>query len=283
MIHLGLTGFPLTHSLSPRIHQTALDYCALSGSYTLFPVQPGDTPALKNLLARVRGGELAGLNVTIPHKQAVLPLLDELTHAAQAIGAVNTVYVKEGRLTGANTDAPGFLSDLKSFFTQSNLQPGRNPQVLVLGSGGAARAVTYALLREDWRVLLAARRAEQARALAQDLRGIGLPVKAIALTAEALAPNLDELVLIVNATPLGMAPQVERCPWPDELAFPFQAAVYDLVYQPRETLLVRRARAAGLPAESGLGMLLEQAALSFELWTGRKAPLDVLRNALEEE
>jgi len=264
-MQLGLTGFPLTHSLSPRIHQAALAHCALSGSYTLYPVEPQDTRALWALLARLRAGEIDGLNVTIPHKQAVLPLLDELTPAAQAIGAVNTVYVREGRLIGANTDAPGFLSDLKHFFNQSNLQPGRDPQVLVLGAGGAARAVVYTLLKEGWQVLLAARRAEQALGLAQNLSGVGLPVKAIALTAQTLAPNLDELVLIVNATPLGMAPQVERCPWPDELAFPSRAAVYDLVYQPRETVLIRRARAAGLPAESGLGMLLEQAALSFEL------------------
>jgi len=281
-MQLGLTGFPLTHSLSPRIHQAALEHCALSGSYTLYPVEPQDTQALRALLARLRAGEIDGLNVTIPHKQAVLPLLDELTPAAQAIGAVNTVYVNEGRLIGANTDAPGFLSDLKCFFTQSNLQPGRDPRVLVRGAGGAARAVVYALLKEDWQVILAARRAEQALALAQDLRGIGLPVKAIALIAQTLAPNLEEPALIVNATPLGMFPQVERCPWPDELAFPSRAAVYDLGYQPRETVLIRRPRAAGLPAESGLGMLLEQAALSFELWTGRKVPLDVLRNALEE-
>jgi shikimate dehydrogenase len=281
-MQLGLTGFPLTHSLSPRIHQAALDRCAMSGSYTLYPVEPQDRQALRALLARLRAGEINGLNVTIPHKQAVLPLLDELTPAAQAIGAVNTVYMKEGKLIGANTDAPGFLSDLKCFFTQFNLQPGQDPQVLVLGAGGAARAVVYALLKEGWQVLLAARRPEQALALAQDLSGVGLPVKAIALSAQALAPNLDELVLIVNATPLGMALLEERCPWPDELAFPSRAAVYDLVYQPRETVLIRRARAAGLPAENGLGMLLEQAALSFELWTGRKVPLDVLKNALEE-
>ncbi len=282
MICLGLTGFPLTHSLSPRIHQAALDYCGLAGSYALFPVQPGDKTAMENLMARVRGGELTGLNVTIPHKQVVLPLLDDLSPAVQSIGAVNTVYMNEGRLTGANTDAPGFMSDLRRFLTQNWVYLDESPGALVLGAGGAARAVIYALLKEGWLVTLAARRLEQALALAQDLNSVGLPIRTIELTAQALAPNLDDLVLIVNTTPLGMDPYAERSPWPDGLAFPPRAVVYDLVYQPRETLLIRQAHAAGLPAESGLGMLLEQAALSFELWTGRKVPLDVLRKALEE-
>ena len=142
---------------------------------------------MQALLAHLRAGEIDGLNVTIPHKQTVLPLLDELTPGAQTIGAVNTIYVREGRLIGANTDAPGFLSDLKRFFTQSAVLLGKSPRALVLGAGGAARATVYALLKEGWQVLLAVRRAEQALALAQDLCGVGLPVKAFALTADALA------------------------------------------------------------------------------------------------
>ena len=175
MIALGLTGFPLAHSLSPRIHQAALAYCGLAGSYALYPVQPRDARGLADLLNRVRGGELTGLNVTIPHKEAVLPLLDALALDAAAIGAVNTLFMRVGQLTGANTDATGFLSDLKRFLSPSNVPLKPEAQALVLGAGGAARAVVYALLSDGWQVTLAARRAEQAQALATDLVGIGLP------------------------------------------------------------------------------------------------------------
>src|SRR5512141_2438947 len=113
----GLTGYPLGHSLSPKIHTAALRSCGLDGEYSLFPIDPADKQALKDLLSRVRSGEIQGLNVTIPHKQNVMPYLDELTPTAQTIGAVNTIYRREHKLIGGNTDAPGFLSDLQSFLT----------------------------------------------------------------------------------------------------------------------------------------------------------------------
>ncbi len=113
--HLGLIGYPLGHSLSPKIHAAALRSCGLDGDYSLFPIHPDDRQSLKGLLARVRSGEIQGLNVTIPHKQNVMPFLDELTPTARAIGAVNTIYLREAKLVGDNTDAPGFLEDLKRF------------------------------------------------------------------------------------------------------------------------------------------------------------------------
>src|SRR5262245_47903410 len=106
---LGLTGYPLSHSLSPKLHAAALDNCGLNGEYSLFPITPEDKPGLKDLLSRVRTGDIHGLNITIPHKQNVIEYLDELTPTAEAIGAVNTIYLREGKLTGDNTDAPGFL------------------------------------------------------------------------------------------------------------------------------------------------------------------------------
>ena len=117
MMHLGLIGHPLGHSLSPKIHTAALKACGLQGEYSLFPIAPEDMQGLKDLLTRVRGGEIHGLNVTIPHKQNVIPLLDELTPTAQAIGAVNTISMRNGKLVGDNTDAPGFLADLQNFLT----------------------------------------------------------------------------------------------------------------------------------------------------------------------
>ena len=140
---LGLIGYPLGHSLSPKIHTAALKACGLNGGYSLFSIRPDDSQGLKDLLARVRAGEIHGLNVTIPHKQNVIPLLDELTPTAQAIGAVNTIYLRENKLIGDNTDAAGFLSDLKKFV---NKETGRqvNTDALILGAGGSARAVVYA-------------------------------------------------------------------------------------------------------------------------------------------
>ena len=166
MIHLGLIGYPLGHSLSPKIHTAALEACDLQGDYSLFPIHPDDKQGLKDLLARVRSGEVTGLNVTIPHKQNVIELMDELTPTAKAIGAVNTIYLREDKLIGDNTDASGFLSDLKKFV---NKKTGRqvNTNALILGAGGSARAVVYALLINNWNVTLAARRIEQAQSLTQ--------------------------------------------------------------------------------------------------------------------
>lgn len=163
MIQLGLIGYPLGHSLSPKIHAAALKACGLEGQYSLFPIAPEDKQGLKDLLARVRAGEITGLNVTIPHKQNVIEFMDELTPTTQAIGAVNTIYMRENKLIGDNTDAPGFLSDLKRVSNSSFSIP---HSALVLGAGGSARAVVYALANDGWNVTIAARKIEQAQHLA---------------------------------------------------------------------------------------------------------------------
>ena len=273
MMHLGLIGHPLGHSLSSKIHTAALKACGLEGEYSLFPIAPEDMQGLKDLLTRVRGGEIHGLNVTIPHKQNVIPLLDELKPTAQAIGAVNTISMRNGKLVGDNTDAPGFLADLQNFLTTETRSHGER-KALVLGAGGSARAVVYALVHAGWDVTLSARRPEQAQALASNYH---LPIYQFPIPDSQL-PTFN---LLVNTTPLGMAPNVDASPWPEHLAFPKDAAVYDLVYNPRETKLVRDARAQGLPARTGLGMLIEQAALAFEIWTGHRPPREVLFEAVQ--
>lgn len=274
MIRLGLIGHPLGHSLSPQIHAAAFRSCELDGEYSLFPIPPEDVQGLESLLARVRSGEVRGLNVTIPHKQNVIPLLDELTPTAESIGAVNTIHLQQGKLVGDNTDAGGFLADLKAFLHQrSDYIPGA---ALVLGAGGSARAVVQALLQDGWHVTIAARRPEQAEELAgrfealrvveysdRDLRDV--PVK-----------------LIVNTTPVGMLPNHDASPWPEKVPFPPDAAVYDLVYNPRKTKLVRAASSQGRPATTGLGMLIEQAALAFEIWTGCRPSRQALVQSLDE-
>jgi shikimate dehydrogenase len=269
-----LIGYPLGHSLSPLIHADAFEACGLEGEYSLFPIMPDDKDGLKDLLERVHSGEITGLNVTIPHKQNVLPLLDELTDTANAIGAVNTIYMKDNKLIGDNTDARGFLTDLNNFFINKQFSIENHKSVLVLGAGGSARAVVYALVNDGWRVTIAARRIEQAQELVRQFGNVRV--------AELNLPTFQPLPfnLIVNTTPVGMAPNIDRSPLPENLSLPQHVAIYDLVYNPIETKLVKNARLKGLKATTGLGMLIEQAALSFELWTGKSPSREVLWNAV---
>ncbi len=271
---LGLLGYPLSHSRSPELHRGFLRRCGLAGEYRLYEVPPGRPAELRAHLEALRRGEVHGLNVTIPHKQRVLPWLDALSPAAAAIGAVNTLWAEHGRLWGDNTDAPGFLHDLRAHFGAWASRPHR---ALVLGAGGAARAVVYALLQAGWEVTVSARRTAQAAALCASLTAAIAPANACChplpwAKRTTLAPPPD---LIVNATPVGMAPHPEASPWPAGGAFSPQARVYDLVYNPAETRLLQQARAAGLAAANGWGMLVAQAALAFRRWTGC-APVDNL-------
>ncbi len=268
---LGLIGYPLGHSLSPKIHAAALSACGLQGTYSLFPIHPEDKQGLKDLLACVRSGEITGLNVTIPHKQNVIELMDELTPTAKIIGAVNTIYMRSGNLIGDNTDAAGFLADLKQFLKSSFIIP---HSALVLGAGGSSRAVVYALLNDGWSVTLAARRIEQAQQLANTFSNYTLQV------ADFSSFIIHHSSLLVNTTPLGMTPNTETSPLPENAVLSKHTFIYDLVYNPRETKLVRDARAQGLSATTGLGMLIEQAALAFEKWTGAKADRDAMQKAV---
>ena len=271
---LGLIGYPLGHSLSPKIHRAALKSCGLAGSYSRFPIPPDDRQGLTELLGCVRSGEIHGLNVTIPHKQSVIELLDELTPTAKAISAVNTIYMQDDGLIGDNTDAPGFLIDLKkSLTTESRSHGERN--ALVLGAGGSARAVVYALINHGWNVTIAARRIEQAQRLARHFEG----TTAVELNVETFERSNVEL--IVNTTPVGMFPNVDRSPVPENAVLSGGTFVYDLVYNPRETKLVRDARLQGIAATTGLGMLIEQAALAFERWTGHSPRREALWTAVE--
>jgi shikimate dehydrogenase len=257
MIQLGLIGYPLGHSLSPKIHAAALKACELEGNYSLFPIHPDDKQGLKDLLARIRSGELHGLNVTIPHKQNVIDFLDDLTPTAEAIGAVNTIYLRDNKLIGDNTDAAGFLSDLNRFLSETQSKIVNRKSAIVLGAGGSARAVVYALLNDGWDVTLAARRLEQAEQLANQFANHQL------LITNYSSLILHPFSLLINTTPVGMFPNADDSPLPENLSLPSNAFVYDLVYNPSETKLVKTARAQGLSATTGLGMLIEQAALSL--------------------
>jgi len=275
MIKLGLIGYPVSHSLSPKIQNAALKACGLEGDYSLFPIAPDDMQALKDLLDRVSLGEIRGLNITIPHKQNVIQFMGELTKTAKAIGAVNIIYKRGDKLIGDNTDAPGFLMDLNRFLVNSHLDAVSSKNAIVLGAGGSARSVVYALINDGWNVTIAARRIEQAEELALHFDN----TNAMGLNFQTL--DLSTLHLIVNTTPLGMTPKIDQSPLPENLSLPKHVAIYDLIYNPRQTKLVREARLQGLNATTGLGMLIEQAALGFELWTGYKLSSEIFRNAVE--
>jgi len=283
MISLGLIGYPLKHSLSPIIHEAALNYCGLKGNYSLFPIIPNDLPGLISLLDCIRTREMAGLNVTIPHKQTVIPLLDQLTSAAQAIGAVNTIFMQNGKLTGDNTDASGFLADLHKFLDMGTCGQEERKNALLLGAGGAARAVTYALVNDGWRVAVAARHPEQAHTLIAQFPDHDSRLTSIAYTAKAFQSIISTQFLVINTTPVGMSPNTGNSPWPMSLPLPRQAAFYDLIYYPRNTKFILDAHAAGLRASAGLGMLVEQAALAFEIWTEHDVPRELLFASVEEK
>jgi shikimate dehydrogenase len=260
----------------------------LEGDYSLFPVAADDGQSLKELLFRVRSGEIQGLNVTIPHKQTVIPYLDELTATAKSIGAVNTIYLRNNRLIGDNTDAQGFLADLRRFLT-TETRKHRDSNALVLGAGGAARAVIYALVNDGWNVIIAARRIEQAQQLADSFANYKLQITVCSLSDTESDPTIlhakrpiANLSLLVNTTPVGTSPNADQSPWPENSPFPPDVAIYDLVYNPPETKLVQDARRQDLQATTGAGMLIEQAALSFEIWTGRDPSREVMRNAAHQ-
>jgi shikimate dehydrogenase len=272
---VGLIGWPVAHSRSPQMHNAAAVALGLDWVYVPLPVRPEQLPTA--VLALPSLG-FRGVNVTVPHKQAMLPLLNDLDEGARALGAVNTILVEEnGRLTGTNTDWTGFQTDLQQQGVAVN---GRD--CLVLGAGGSARAVVYALAQARARVWVLARRSAQADELVAALKPHS-PAETVWARPLSDLPTISrqsQSPLIVNTTPLGMTPHTDQSVWPDELSFPAGSFVYDLVYNPAHTRLMAQAKAAGCPARNGLGMLLHQGAQAFTLWTGHQPDLTVMAAAL---
>jgi len=273
---VGVIGDPVTHSLSPALHNAAFAALGLDWVYVAFPVPRGRGA---EAVAAVPALGLAGFNVTMPHKEDVAGACDELTPDAAALRSVNTVVARpDGRTLGDSTDGPGFLDALDD---EGIAVAGQ--RVLVLGAGGAGRAVVLALGRAGAAVTVAARRpeaAESAAALAPGARGAPLGVVASPPGPSSAAGAVDAAAfsVMVNATPLGMS---GGDPLPvDPESLHAGQSVIDLVYHPADTPLLTAARARGAVAVNGLGMLLHQAARSFTLWTGEPAPLDAMRTAV---
>jgi shikimate dehydrogenase len=268
----GVAGWPVDHSRSPTIHRYWLRQLGLPGAYERFAVPPGEFPSFA---ARIGQDGLLGANVTVPHKEAAFMACDRRTPVAEALGAVNTLWRQDGRLWGDNTDVAGFLANM------DENAPGWADQrrlAVVIGAGGAARAIVYALISRGLeRITIVNRTRTRAQALAEHFGDVARAVPWADLAAE-----LREADLLVNASSLGMAgqPPLEV----DLAALPERAVVADAVYVPLRTPLLEAAEARGLRVVEGLGMLLHQAAPAFARWFGeRPAVTPALRALVEAE
>ena len=281
---LGIIGYPIRHSISPIFQQAALDFYSLDATYRAWEVEPTSLPGF---IEALRSPDTLGINVTVPHKEAVMPHLDYVDDWAKMAGAVNTIVNEGGRLTGHNTDGLGFLRALEE---DGHFSP-EGRRVLIIGAGGSAKAVALALARRGVAAITIANRTlQRAQRLAGLIEGHGTSgpaqttpkLAAIPLSdaSEALERAAAESDLLVNCTTLGMkhGPNEDRSPIPARY-IPPGALVYDLVYNPPETPLLREAARAGATFLGGLFMLVYQGAASFEFWTGRKAPVEVMLKA----
>lgn len=269
----GVIGDPIEHTMSPVMQNAAFRETELDYIYTAFRVP---AQGLKAAIDGMRALNIRGLNVTIPHKVAVIPMLDRLDPLAERIGAVNTILNEEGTLTGYNTDAIGFR---RAMVDKGTDPAGKN--VLVIGAGGAARAIAFALAEDRASITILNRQEELdwAEAIATRISdSYEVPVFAAVLNRQNLEQFVPLSDIIVNATSLGMTPNARATPVPADLLCSGQL-VFDIVYNPYETRLLREAKANGAKTLDGLEMLVWQGALAFQLWTGQSAPVDVMRQA----
>ncbi|HXV68535.1 MAG TPA: shikimate dehydrogenase [Nitrospira sp.] len=271
----GVIGNPVEHSLSPAIHNAAFQALGINCVYLAWKVE-----AIGEALHGLRAlGNFRGASVTIPYKVSAIPFLDQVEETAARIGAINTIVAENGRLNGYNTDASGALRALR----ESRVELAGQQKIVILGSGGAARAIAFALAAESSAhslTLLGIDDRERV-ALAADIRSkTALAVEDFHLEDAILARTLPEAQVLIHCTPIGMSPHVEASCVPVSL-FHARLAVMDIVYNPRETRLLKDARQAGCKTVAGLEMFLHQAVAQFELWTKRSAPVDVMRGVLE--
>jgi len=279
---LGVFGDPVAHSLSPQMQNAALKHCKIDVQYARFHIRVNE---LRSALRFLRELDFIGINLTVPHKIAAFAQIDEAEESATCAGAVNTIRLREKKLIGSNTDGQGFLRAIRSEFSVDV----RDLRVMVIGAGGGTgHAIAWQCALENCeRLVLVNRTREKAMALADRLRpffagprvlGPVARLEAVPWEEPALRAQLQDVDLIVNATPLGMNPS-DAIPVPTRLLAPHHM-VFDAVYGPSKTALVRAADEAGARGANGLSMLLHQGALSFSIWFDREAPIDVMRAAL---
>lgn len=271
----GIIGWPLSHTLSPAMHNAAFEHAGIDLCYVPFPVKEEDFDrAIKGIAAL----GIAGLNVTIPYKEKIVSYLSELSREARLIGAVNTIKVIEDRMIGYNTDGTGFITSVEEVGYRVE---GRS--VLIIGAGGAARAVSFQLAIEGVReIVIANRSVDKAVRLKEaiNLHFPSLPIQAVDLSRETLRVVTEEIDMVVNATSLGLEKE-DPSPIPFEFIHSHMF-VCDLIYNPVETTLLKYARDRGCIYINGIGMLIHQGAASFKIWTGITPPIEVMKRAIEE-
>lgn len=268
----GLIGDPLGQTMSPLMHNTAFEKMGADYLYVPFTVKKED---LGKAIDGMRALNLRGLNVTMPHKVAVIQFLDELDDLADKIGAVNTIVNNDGVLKGYNTDGGGFLQSL----LERGIEP-KGKNIVILGAGGASRAVSFILADRGASLIMLNRTLSKAEELADRLsRAFPGRAKALELNEKNLASALGKADILVNATSLGMAPNIDETPVSSDLLRP-GLVVADAVYNPIKTRLLREAEEVGAKIVSGVNMVVWQGALAFEKWTGIKAPIEMMREVV---
>jgi shikimate dehydrogenase len=281
-IRLGVFGDPVAHSLSPQMQNAALRVCEIDLQYARFHIRPNE---LRSALLFLRKLDFVGINLTVPHKIAAFTQIDEADESATRAAAVNTIRIRDEKLIGSNTDGEGFLRAIRTEFSIDL----RDLRVMIIGAGGGTgRAIAWQCALENCeRLVLVNRTLEKANALAEQLRpflsgprvlGPSARIDAVAWDESAMRTQLADIDLIVNATPLGMNPS-SPTPMPARLIAPHHI-VFDCVYEPSKTALLRAAEEAGARGANGLSMLLHQGAFSFSIWFNRDAPIEAMRAAL---
>jgi len=270
----GIFGYPVEHTFSPGMHNAAFAKMRIDACYVPFAVSPDHLGDAVNAVAALG---LRGLNITVPHKEKIIALLDELSEEARLIGAVNTVQILDGKLIGHNTDGRGFIRSLRE---NAGFNPKRRT-VLLIGSGGAARAVGFSLALAGVRkVFLSDVDAAKADTLARDIRK-KTGIDAVAVAVDSLSEAAAAADCLINATPLGLK-KTDPLPFKKDF-IQKRHLICDLVYNPAETALLKAAKDRGAKRLPGIGMLLYQGVIAFEIWTGAKAPVPVMKNALSRQ
>jgi shikimate dehydrogenase len=267
----GVIGNPIEHTLSPIIHNAAFEALELDFAFLAFKVQAAD---LGDALSGMRALNIHGLNVTMPHKNTVIKYLDEVDPGVKTIASVNTILNKDGKLLGFNTDGVGALSALE----QNGVEVS-GKKILLLGAGGAAKAIAYIISQEAAELVILNRTLNQATEIANILKQkFNKKINVDTLSPSAIRDNLANADVLINATSIGMKPNANQTLVEPQL-LKSDLAVMDIVYDPLETKLARDAKAAGAKVVSGVEMLIYQGAASFEIWTACNAPVEVMRKA----
>jgi len=265
----GLIGNPVEHSVSPEMHNAAFEKLGLNFIYLPFRVTPEN---LEKAILGMRGLGMVGFNVTMPHKASIMKFLDEIDKTAEKIGAVNTIVNKDGKLLGFNTDGPGALWA----FQEAGVNF-KNKKVVMLGAGGAAKAIAFYLMSLIKKLVIAGKTREEAQSLAKDLKKyFKKEIKGIENNTDNLRQELKNAQILINATPIGMAPDINSMPIKTEL-LRSNLTVFDSIYNPIETKLLREARKIGAKTINGVNMLVYQGAEAFKLWTGKNAPVELMK------